>query len=76
MDFLNEIDQRCIYFLEIQTSFAVNNRLPITLSKEEEEEEDKTGKVIKPKSRFTVIANANGNMLVEGNLEIQIYYES
>lgn len=76
MTFMNQIDQRCIYFLEIQTSFAVNNRLPISLAKGEPPGDEESGKVIKPKSSFTVTADNDGNMVVEGDLHIQIYYQS
>lgn len=76
MNFMDQVDQRCIYFLETQTSFAVNNRLPISLAKGEPTNGEETGKVIKPKSSFTVTAGNNGNMVVEGDLHIQIYYQS
>lgn len=76
MTFMDQIDQRCIYFLETQTSFAVNNRLPISLAKGEPSDDEESGKVIKPKSSFTVTAGNNGNMVVEGDLHIQIYYQS
>lgn len=73
--FLNEIEPKALSFTAQQTSFAVANRLPVILEKEPEEEvEDKTGKVIKPQSRFTVTAGSDGNMVVEGELLIQIYY--
>lgn len=75
LTFLNLIDQKAVYFLEMQTSFAVANRLPITLQKTEDDDE-KTGKVIKPKSKFTVTADSAGKLSVEGDLEIQIYYLS
>lgn len=74
LSFLNEISPEALSFIAKQTSFAVANRLPITLAKEEEEEDDKIGKVIKPKSTFTVTADASGNMVAEGDLLIQIYY--
>lgn len=73
-EFMNQLNPKAVSFLSSQTSFAVANRLPITLAKEEEEEEEKIGKVIKPKSNFTVTADASGNMVAEGDLLIQIYY--
>lgn len=73
LSFLNEISQKALSFIAKQTSFAVANRLPVSLLKDEEEG-DKTGKVIKTKSSFTVTAGSDGQMVVEGELLLQIYY--
>jgi len=75
LSFLNEISPKALSFIAKQTSFAVANRLPVSLLKDEEEG-DKTGKVIKPKSSFTVTAGSDGQMVVEGELLLQIYYVS
>ena len=75
LSFLNEINPKALSFIAKQTSFAIANRLPVSLSKDEEED-DKTGKVIKPKSSFTVTAGSDGQMVVEGELLLQIYYVS
>lgn len=75
LSFLNEISPKALSFIAKQTSFAVANRLPVSLAKDAEED-DKTGKVIKPKSSFTVTAGSDGNMVVEGELLIQIYYHN
>lgn len=74
-EFMNQLNPKAVSFLSSQTSFAVANRLPISLAKEDEgDDDDKSGKVIKPKSNFTVTAAASGNMVAEGDLLIQIYY--
>ena len=75
LSFLNEISPKALSFIAKQTSFAVANRLPVSLLKDEEEG-DKTGKVIKTKSSFTVTAGSDGQMVVEGELLLQIYYVS
>ena len=75
LSFLNEISPKALSFVAKQTSFAVANRLPVSLAKDAEED-DKTGKVIKPKSSFTVTAGSDGNMVVEGELLFQIYYHN
>lgn len=74
-EFMNQLNPKAVSFLSRQTSFAVANRLAITLAKKDEgDDDDKSGKVIKPKSTFTVTADASGNMVAEGELLIQIYY--
>lgn len=75
LDFLDQIDQRAVRFLESQTSFAVANRLAIALEKPMTSRDDKTGKVIKTKSNFEAEAGIDEPMDAEGNLLIQISYE-
>lgn len=75
--FLSEINPKAANFLESQTAFAVANRLDIVLSKnQEEDDEDKVGKVIEPKSNFRVTAPDDGSFAVTGELWIEIYYRS
>lgn len=73
-EFLNGLDLSLVSFLKSQTSFALSNRLTISLDKEPNDDDDKTGKVIKPKSSFTLTANTDGHVVATGDLIIQIYY--
>ena len=74
LEFMTGLDPRIISFLESQTSIAVSNRLTISLDKEPNDDDDKTGKVIKPKSSFTATVHHNGHVVTTGDLIIQIYY--
>ncbi|RYF26678.1 MAG: hypothetical protein EOO42_00900 [Flavobacteriales bacterium] len=76
VQWLQTLAEQATVFLASQTSIAVGNRLPITLAKleEGEEEEDKTGKVIKPKANFVATAKGNEAFGVTGNLTIEIFY--
>lgn len=75
VQFLANLDNRAIHFLATQTNIAVANRLQITLEKPEDDD-DKTGKIIKPKSNFIAIDSVNGTYQVTGDLRIEIYYQS
>lgn len=73
VQFLASLDNRSIQFLGSQTSIAVANRLPITLQKTGNDD-DKTGKIIRPKSNFTATDSVNGTYQVMGDLTIEIVY--
>lgn len=75
--FLSQIHPKAVAFLEIQTSFAVANRLDIVLAKEDDQQDEhKVGKVIEPRSNFRVTAPEDGSFTVSGELWIEILYRS
>lgn len=77
LKFLSELVPSMIVHLSEQTSFAVANRLPVTLNKSEEGKEgDKPGKIINSKSNFSASAGTSIPFLAEGDLTIEILYQS
>ena len=77
LQFLAKLKPQALDLLASQTSIAVANRLAVTLAKdEEEEEEDKTGKIIRSRSSYESTAGADGNLQVTGDLRIEICYQS
>lgn len=73
--FLDLLDPREIQLLSFLTSFAVENRRPIVLHAEEPPpEDDKQGKIIKPKSTLSAGNGPNVPFEASGILEIHISY--
>ncbi|TKC10661.1 hypothetical protein FA048_10820 [Pedobacter polaris] len=73
--YLKTIDPRVKKLLTIYTSFAIGNRLSISLNKAEPSSDDDQGKIIWPKSTLTACYNSNNSYVVSGSLEINISYQ-
>lgn len=75
LHFLNCLDNREINLLAYLTSFAVENRRPVVLHAEEPPpDDDKQGKIIKPKSTLSAGNGPNVPFEATGTLEIHISY--
>ena len=73
--FLVRLDARMTDLLAFLTSFAVENRRPISLHKEEPPpEDDGQGKIIRPKSTLAASAGVTTPFAATGQLEIHITY--
>lgn len=61
VDFFKRLEERYLIFIAEQTSFAVGNRLPVSLAKEEPPATgDDQGKIIYTKSSLTASQGPNG----------------
>ncbi|WP_316801452.1 hypothetical protein [Pedobacter frigidisoli] len=73
--YFNQMNSQMIGFLAEQASFAVANRLPITLIKYSARAEgDESDKLFKPTSSLTATADSNGNFEASGSLTIEVSY--
>ena len=75
LSFLNNMDERDLVFIAEQTSFAVENRLPISLTKEEPPADgDDQGKIIYTKSNLTSSNGKTLGFVPGGDLHFKITY--
>lgn len=74
--YLLAIDARAKSLLAFDTSFAIGNRLPISLHVEGEPNGDDQGKIIWPKSSFTAHSGGSIGYEAGGTLQINIRYET
>ncbi len=69
------MDERAVSFLAFQTSFAVGNRLPISLHKANPPADDEEiDKIVWPKSTLSAKAGTHFGFEASGTLEIYITY--
>ncbi len=73
LQFINSLETKAVRWLAEQTAFAIENRLPISLTKDTPtENDDEQGKIIWPKSTLT--ATAGADYTASGTLEVHIAY--
>lgn len=74
--YLLSIDARAKLLLAFDTSFAIENKLPISLKVEGEPNGDDQGKIIWPKSSLTASSGGSIGYEAGGTLQINIKYET
>ena len=74
--YLSQIDERAKNLLAFNTSFALANRLPISLAKDGESTGDDQGKIIWPQRTLTAKSGANLGFEASGSLTIHISYQN
>lgn len=73
--FLENLDTRVTQLVSFLTSFAVENRRPISLHKEDPPPDDNDqGKILKPKSTLSASAGLREPFNATGQLEIHVQY--
>lgn len=76
VDFLQHLDERAVSFIAFKTSFAVGNRLPISLEKADPPaDEEEVDKIVWPKSTLSAKAGTNSGFEASGVLTIHIDYQ-
>ncbi len=78
LDFLQEMPNPAADFLGLQGGFAIENRLPITLTKthlpQSQSGEPKQDKLFKPTSNLSFQTDSNGTATAGGTLVLEITY--
>ena len=74
INFLQNLDERAVSFIAFETSFAVANRLAISLNKADPPTDEEIDKIIWPKSSLSAKAGTNFEFDAIGMLEINIAY--
>ena len=74
LNFLQELDKRALSLIAFETSFAVANRLAISLNKADPPADGDIDKIIWPKSTLSAKADKNFGYEASGTLEINIAY--
>ncbi|TCC94194.1 hypothetical protein EZ428_05290 [Pedobacter frigiditerrae] len=75
IDFLNKLNEAYVVFMAEQTSFAVGNRLPVSLAKEEAPANgDDQGKIVYTKSSLTASNAHPSGFAAGGELLFMISY--
>lgn len=74
--YLKLIDPKVKKLLSFNTSFALANRLPISLAKDGEGTGDDQGKIIWPKSTLSAKSGGQLGFEASGSLTIHISYQS
>lgn len=81
LEYLNSINQQSIDFLAGQTSYAVGNRLPVTLIKKgdddngDDDDGDDLGKLFDIKSNLTALSGGDGDFVAGGELTMVVTYQ-
>jgi hypothetical protein len=76
IDFMKNLDQRYLGFMASQTSFAVGNRLPVSLAKEDPPAStDEQGKIVYTKSSLTASNAQPTGFVAGGDLLFMITYK-
>lgn len=79
LNFLQEMPPAAANFLGQQGAFAIENRLPVNLTKlhqpkRESGEEPKQDKIFKPTSNLSIQTDSNGIATAGGSLTLEIIY--